>query len=122
MVKKSAAVALGRLGGKATSEAKTQAVRENAKLGGWPKRVARTWVLRGWAETGVAVGDRVRVHAKGFGHCCLADVEDFVDRLEDCRGDFAVVRLDRVGKTRAGWRAGQRTTLGVWWLEGEPTA
>lgn len=36
-VKNPAAVALGRLGGKATSEAKTRAVRENAKLGGWPK-------------------------------------------------------------------------------------
>ena len=32
-----AAQALGRLGGQATSEAKTLAVRENAKLGGWPK-------------------------------------------------------------------------------------
>ncbi len=36
-MKNPAAVALGRLGGQATSEAKTQAVRENAKLGGWPK-------------------------------------------------------------------------------------
>jgi hypothetical protein len=36
-MKNPAAVALGRLGGKATSEAKTRAVRENAKLGGWPK-------------------------------------------------------------------------------------
>lgn len=32
-----AAQALGRLGGKATSEAKTAAARENAKKGGWPK-------------------------------------------------------------------------------------
>jgi hypothetical protein len=32
-----AAQALGRLGGLATSEAKTRAVRENAKMGGWPK-------------------------------------------------------------------------------------
>jgi hypothetical protein len=29
--------AIGERGGKATSEAKTQAARENAKLGGWPK-------------------------------------------------------------------------------------
>ena len=36
-MKNPAAVALGRLGGQATSEAKTRAVRENAKLGGWPK-------------------------------------------------------------------------------------
>ena len=36
-MKNPAAVALGRLGGKATSEAKARAVRENAKLGGWPK-------------------------------------------------------------------------------------
>jgi len=36
-MKNPAAVALGRLGGQATSEAKTLAVRENAKLGGWPK-------------------------------------------------------------------------------------
>ena len=28
---------IGRTGGKATSEAKTQAARENAKKGGWPK-------------------------------------------------------------------------------------
>jgi hypothetical protein len=28
---------IGRKGGKSTSEAKTKAVRENAKLGGWPK-------------------------------------------------------------------------------------
>jgi hypothetical protein len=32
-----AAQQLGRLGGRATSEAKTRAARENAKLGGWPK-------------------------------------------------------------------------------------
>lgn len=32
-----AAVALGRLGGSARSEAKTAAVRENGKRGGWPK-------------------------------------------------------------------------------------
>lgn len=36
-MKNPAAVTLGRLGGKATSEAKTRAVRENAKLGGWSK-------------------------------------------------------------------------------------
>jgi hypothetical protein len=36
-MKNPAAVALGRLGGQATSEAKSRAVRENAKLGGWPK-------------------------------------------------------------------------------------
>jgi len=36
-MKNPAAVALGRLGGQATSEAKTRAVRANAKLGGWPK-------------------------------------------------------------------------------------
>jgi hypothetical protein len=29
--------AIGRKGGKATSEAKAQAARENAKKGGWPK-------------------------------------------------------------------------------------
>lgn len=47
-MKNPAAVALGRLGGKATSEAKAVAARENAKKGGWPngkprkpKRVAR---------------------------------------------------------------------------------
>ncbi len=32
-----AAQSLGRLGGLAKSEAKTAAVRENAKKGGWPK-------------------------------------------------------------------------------------
>lgn len=32
-----AAAALGRLGGQATSEAKTAAARINAKKGGWPK-------------------------------------------------------------------------------------
>lgn len=36
-MKNPAAVALGRLGGKATSEAKAVAARENAKKGGWPK-------------------------------------------------------------------------------------
>lgn len=36
-MKNPAAVALGRLGGKATSEAKANAARENAKKGGWPK-------------------------------------------------------------------------------------
>lgn len=36
-MKNAAAVALGRLGGKATSEAKATAARENAKKGGWPK-------------------------------------------------------------------------------------
>lgn len=38
MTKKNpAAVALGKLGGRAKSEAKTKAARENAKKGGWPK-------------------------------------------------------------------------------------
>lgn len=31
------AQALGRIGGKATSKAKTAAARKNAKKGGWPK-------------------------------------------------------------------------------------
>ena len=35
--KNSAAVALGKLGGRAKSDAKTKAARENAKKGGWPK-------------------------------------------------------------------------------------
>ena len=35
--KNAAAVALGKLGGRAKSEAKTRAARENAKKGGWPK-------------------------------------------------------------------------------------
>jgi hypothetical protein len=38
MAKKNpAAVALGRLGGKARSDSKTAAARQNAKKGGWPK-------------------------------------------------------------------------------------
>jgi hypothetical protein len=36
-MKNAAAVTLGRLGGQATSKAKTRAARQNAKLGGWPK-------------------------------------------------------------------------------------
>jgi hypothetical protein len=36
-MKNPAAQSLGRLGGQAKSAAKTAAVRENAKLGGWPK-------------------------------------------------------------------------------------
>jgi hypothetical protein len=32
-----AAAVMGRKGGKKTSHAKTEAVRKNAKLGGWPK-------------------------------------------------------------------------------------
>ena len=35
--KNPAAVALGRLGGKVSSAAKTEAARENAKKGGYPK-------------------------------------------------------------------------------------
>lgn len=37
MSKNPAAVALGKLGGRATSPAKTAAARQNAKKGGWPK-------------------------------------------------------------------------------------
>lgn len=37
MEKNPHAVALGRTGGQARSAAKTKAVRENAKKGGWPK-------------------------------------------------------------------------------------
>lgn len=37
MAKNPHAVALGKLGGRATSPAKTKAARENAKKGGWPK-------------------------------------------------------------------------------------
>jgi len=37
MEKNPAAVALGKLGGSATSKRKAFAARENAKLGGWPK-------------------------------------------------------------------------------------
>ena len=40
-MKNPAAVSLGRLGGKATSEAKRRAVRENGKLGGRPKKPKR---------------------------------------------------------------------------------
>lgn len=40
-MKNPAAVALGRLGGKQTSEAKRRAVRENGKLGGRPKKPKR---------------------------------------------------------------------------------
>lgn len=36
-MKNPAAVALGRLGGSATSKSKTKAARLNAKKGGWPK-------------------------------------------------------------------------------------
>lgn len=36
-MKNPAAVLLGRLGGRVTSEAKARAARKNAKLGGWPK-------------------------------------------------------------------------------------
>lgn len=36
-MKNDAAVALGRLGGKSTSEAKAAASRANGKKGGWPK-------------------------------------------------------------------------------------
>lgn len=39
--KNPAAVALGKLGGRVTSEAKTKAVRENGKKGGRPKKVAK---------------------------------------------------------------------------------
>ena len=41
-MKNPAAIALGRLGGKSTSEAKRRAVRENGKLGGRPKKPKRT--------------------------------------------------------------------------------
>lgn len=37
MRKNPAAVALGKLGGRVKSEAKTAAARKNAKKGGWPK-------------------------------------------------------------------------------------
>ena len=40
-MKNPAAVALGRLGGKATSEAKAAAARANGKLGGRPKKPKR---------------------------------------------------------------------------------
>ena len=40
-MKNPAAQSLGRLGGQAKSAAKTSAVRENAKLGGWPKGKTR---------------------------------------------------------------------------------
>jgi hypothetical protein len=40
-MKNPAAVSLGRVGGKATSEAKRRAVRENGKLGGRPKKPKR---------------------------------------------------------------------------------
>ena len=40
-MKNQAAVSLGRLGGKSTSEAKRRAVRENGKLGGRPKKPKR---------------------------------------------------------------------------------
>lgn len=38
MAKNPAAVALGKLGGRATSNAKTKAARENGKKGGRPKK------------------------------------------------------------------------------------
>jgi len=43
--KNKAAVALGRKGGSATSEAKAEASRENGKKGGRPKKAKRTRAL-----------------------------------------------------------------------------
>ena len=44
-MKNVSAVALGKLGGAARSEAKTKAARENAKKGGWPKGKKRKPVI-----------------------------------------------------------------------------
>jgi hypothetical protein len=52
-MKNPAAVALGRLGGKVTSKAKTRAVRANAKLGGWPKGKPRKPKRAIWTRQGV---------------------------------------------------------------------
>lgn len=52
MSKNAAAVALGRLGGQATSKAKTLAARENAKKGGWPKGKPRKRKARALRQNG----------------------------------------------------------------------
>lgn len=50
--KNPAAVALGRLGGKATSDAKAAAARANAKKGGWPKGKPRKRKARDLRQNG----------------------------------------------------------------------
>jgi hypothetical protein len=45
MTTKEAAKHLGRIGGKARSRKKTEAVRKNAKKGGWPKGKKRSKIV-----------------------------------------------------------------------------
>ncbi len=66
-LKNKAAVTLGKLGGRAKSDAKTAAARRNAKKGGWPKGKARTsqvFKLRGGVlmreQTQTDVWERVK--------------------------------------------------------------
>ena len=56
-MKNQAAVSLGRLGGKSTSEAKRRAVRENGKLGGRPKKPKRAARLPNDQKLSHAAGD-----------------------------------------------------------------
>jgi hypothetical protein len=65
-MKNQAAVSLGRLGGKSTSEAKRRAVRENGKLGGRPKKPKRASRLpNGMAAGGQGVPRMYGTRAAG---------------------------------------------------------
>lgn len=69
----------------------------------------------GWPGTIVQVGMRVRIRARGYGHHAYGTVLELDGPDRQC-----VVRLDRVHHTRAGFAAGNRVSIGPWWLEGEP--
>lgn len=68
MQKNQAAVALGRLGGIATSKRKADAARRNAKLGGWPKGKKR--------------GKRFKRDANQIAHGVVAQAEQLTRRAK----------------------------------------
>lgn len=123
--KNPAAVALGKRGGKAgTGAAKsratsfTSASAKAALAARWakakrkPKASARRSnvpVSDGWNGTKVEVGRTVKVWAENFGRGVQAVVCEI-------NGGFAVVEIVKTAK-RCAFAAGNKVTLGVWWLE-----
>jgi hypothetical protein len=67
------------------------------------------WEVTGFGGCTVKVGDTVRIRERGF----RGATATVTSALGNARYEVAIVKADK----RTGWMTGNRTSLGVWWLE-----
>ena len=69
----------------------------------------------GWNGTKVTVGSEVKVHAPGFGRGLTAKVLGFKETNQGASRDTEIEITRTTPKNY--WKVGNRTSVGVWWLE-----